>query len=153
MIGRRAALLALPLAALARPAAAGCLIFCDEAVREGAEATAAFTALLGSDLPEGATVTHLLEGGFQDGFVQVRLDASPTAADTLLARLGTARDRLQPGTGQGFGATAADWWPEPTDRLLRGEVRLAHFAFAEAALAGPGGGSASETLFLFAFET
>ncbi len=103
----RAILLAM---CLAQPASAFCLLGCDAEISEPAAAKAAFETQLGQTLPEGITVQHIRQGGFQDKFIQVLITTDYEGAQGLVAMLkvpaafDTLIDAAQ------LGPEGPDWW-------------------------------------------
>lgn len=87
-----------------------CLLGCDEVVA-GADARARVEAVLPAPLPSDVRVTHLLAGGFQDRFVQIRLSAPYTRLSEVMAAFGADPVMLSPAPNRPFGAASADWWP------------------------------------------
>lgn len=146
-------LLPAPVAGAALPVSAGCLIACDEDLTVDA-ATAMLEQELGTALPVGVRVTHALHGGFQDGFLQVRIEATQAGAEALLALMGLQPAAMPPATAPRFGASQADWWqPQSEAGLQEGAGKLGHYAATWVGVAvrpGPGG---HVTLYLFAYET
>jgi hypothetical protein len=139
--------------ALAGPAAARdrCLAACDE-VMTGAEAAARAQSALGVALPPGAAVAGLVEGGFQDAFVQARIEVPRDGLDAALKSLGTHPAALRPDRDAGLGPPGPAWWED----ARQGELRLAPAAFpgfAHAVVAVTPGDGSSLTLLLWAFQT
>ncbi len=146
---RAAVVLAL---ALAGPAAGQDrrLVACDE-VTTGAEAAARAQAALGVDLPPGATVIGLVEGGFQDAFVQARIEVAGSL-DAVLRTLGTNQAALGPDPAAHLGPTGPAWWEDARRRKLR-IAPAALPGFARATVAVAPGEEADWTLLLWAFQT
>lgn len=136
------ALAALPLA----PARADCLRgACDF------DAAALIEAETGQPLPDGTRIVGALMGGFQDRFVQIRLEMTPEGLSALTATLqagagGKPQDfqlELQP----------APWWDLPArPEVTIGPARFGHFAFAFIAFA-PATAAGRLDVYLLAFET
>lgn len=142
--------LALPLAG---PAAAQgrCLLGCEQ-VTTGAEAATRAQAALGLILPPEATVVGLVEGGFQDAFVQLRVDVAEDGLDAVLKSLGADRAAVRTGPDAGLGPAGPSWWEEARQGELRfAPATLPGFAFA---VVGVGQGKGSGwTLLVWAFQT
>lgn len=139
--------------ALAGPAAAQdrCLATCDE-VTTGTEAAARAPAALGVALPPGAAVVGLVEGGFQDAFVQVRIEVPRDGLEAALKSLGTHPAALRPDPDAGLGPPGPAWWED----ARQGDLRLAPAAlpgFAHAVVAVTPGDGSGLTLLLWAFQT
>ncbi len=147
----RAALLLI--LALVGPAAAQdrCIAPCDE-VTTGVEAAARAEAAPGVVLPPDATMIGPVEGGFQDAFVQARVDVEPGATPVALKRLGIEPTAIRPGRGADLGPPGPAWWQEArrTD-LLFVPATLPGFAHAVVGVR-PGDGT-GYTLLIWAFQT
>jgi hypothetical protein len=88
-------------------------IWFGEAARERA------VRVMGKPLPEGAVVVAISRGGFQDPYVQLRIDAPRALQGQMLAFLGITEEDLRPGPGRsgfsnhpqwfGIPRTTADW--------------------------------------------
>lgn len=124
---RRLFLAGVATAMAARPAAAGCLAFCDDEVPAG-EARSRFEATLGQPLPEGVDVLGMIDGGFQDRFIQVKLRATQGAAPELYALLGASEGAFAPVAGQQLVIAEAEWWDVLARDPQVAEGRLASFA-------------------------
>ncbi|MFN4201614.1 MAG: hypothetical protein ACK4GM_00980 [Tabrizicola sp.] len=106
---------------------------------------------LGRPFPEGVTLTGVLQGGFQDQFVQIRLSVAPEVLDEILQALGTSREALVPDPPLQREIVAADWWKLDDRQDVQGaEVTFGHFAHAAVFLAPEADGRLS--LWLIAFE-
>lgn len=138
---------------LGGPAAAQdrCAVACDQ-VTTGAEAAARAEAALGVALPPGATVVGLVEGGFQDAFVQARIEVERGAMEAVLKRLGIDRTLVRPQPGADLGPPGPEWWEEARrkDPWLA-TATLPRFAYAVVGVA-PGAGKGF-TLLVWAFQT
>lgn len=137
----------------ASPARAECLIFCaDETETTGQKAKELFEADLGGPLPDGVTVQHHLEGGFQDRFVQVRLKATLEGGKALLGLLGTDPRDLRPDTAILSAPQGPGWWtPQQEHDLMGAEAKLGTFAYTSIGVAYDNTGLL--TIYIFAFET
>jgi hypothetical protein len=138
----------------AGPVQAGCLIFCDAGLISPTDARAALEAELGAALPAGVNVVSMLEGGFQDAFIEVELTGTVEGGNALLAMMRIDPAQLPPMTGEGFGATATPAWSLRNEAALRGaEGWLGHFAVARAAVSTAPDADGLMRIFIFAFET
>jgi hypothetical protein len=150
-----AAMLALPLATPPQPARAGCLIFCpknDEV--PAARAAQTFARVLGQPLPKGVIVLGMIDGGFQDRFIQVKLRATDAGAVAVLAALGVAPAAMGPMDGRQTTINPAAWWDIDTRPDLRGtDARLAGFPYAFAARARDPADPARWLVYVLAFQT
>lgn len=109
-------------------------------------------AELGQPLPEGVAFTGVLQGGFQDVFVQIRLSVPRGALDGMLALLGTSEDRLIKDPDLNRSIVDADWWGLEGRRFVRGgPASFGQFPYAAVFIAPETDGSHS--LWLIAFET
>lgn len=145
----RALLLAL---SLAGPAVAQdrCIAACAEVTTE-AEAAKRAQAALGLALPTGATVVGLVEGGFQDAFVQARIEVERSAMDALLKRLGIERTMARPSPDAYLGPPAPAWFEDVRSRdPWFAPATLSRFAHAMVGVA-PGEGTGF-SLLLWAFQ-
>ncbi len=106
---RRAILLALG-ALAASPAQGGCLIFCGNPDLDPAGALDRFEVELRNPLPGGVTLIGMIDGGFQDRFIQVRLTATPKGAEALLNLMGQSLVTLGTQNVRLTGAEKAEWW-------------------------------------------
>jgi hypothetical protein len=120
MISRLGCCCALSLALLAAPAAAQdrCLLDCDEHLF-GADAVLRAEELLDMPLPEGVEVTVVHEGGFQDPFLQLRLEVPKAETERVVALLGGTLAEFAPLSTETFGPGGSAWWDVET----RGGVR------------------------------
>jgi hypothetical protein len=110
------------------------------------------TAELGQPLPPGVAFTGVLQGGFQDVFVQIRLAVPRGALDPMLAALGTSSAALIDDPPLGRSIVNADWWGLEGRRFVRGgAARFGHFPYAAVFIAPEPDGSHS--LWLIAFQT
>jgi hypothetical protein len=146
--------LALGMATLlaAAPAGARCLIFCNDIVQPE-EAAAVFARDLGRALPAGVAVVRMIDGGFQDRFVQIKLraDAEGTAALLAALKVDTLRP-LAPGSRHAT-ITEARWWDINAHAdLALYEARLGRFAHAEVAVAPDPADPARRLIYILAFE-
>lgn len=130
----RGLLLILMLAAT--PAWPECLIFCGTGEVAADEAVPVFERDLRAPLPEGVVLTGMIDGGFQERFIQVRLTATEDGAAALLSMLNVAPEAMKPAPGRDLAFTEVDWW-DTADRpdLTIAEARLGTFAAAWAARA------------------
>lgn len=151
----RALLLAI---SLAGPLAAQdrCAVACD-VVTTGQEAAARAEAALGAALPEGAAAVGLVEGGFQDAFVQARLEVEREAMAATLKRLGVERATVGPRPVLDLGPPGPPWWEEarrggPGSGLWFGPASLPRFAHAAIGM-GPSGDGEGYTVLVWAFQT
>lgn len=78
----------------------------------GAEARQAVERLMEAPIPEGAEVVAVHLGGFQDPFVQIRIDAAHSRRAAMLAFLRMNEAALLPGW-RDIGADRARWWTLP----------------------------------------
>ena len=136
------------------PVQAGCLIFCDNTGMNATDARAYLEAELAAPLPEGVEVLVMLEGGFQDTFIEVELAGPPDAISAMLRMLAIDPGTLEPVQAAEFGAAAAPVWSLRPDMALHGaEGRLGHFAYARVAVTRVPDAAGHLRLYLFAFET
>ncbi len=152
---RRRRLLAALLALSASPADARCLFFCgrnDEVTPE--VGVMLFERDLGMPLPEGAVLTGMIDGGFQDRFIQVRLSATDDGAKALLGALDVDAAAMEPPSGEQLTIAGAAWW-DIADRpgLTVARARLGTFAYALAARARDPDDTARWLIYVIAFET
>lgn len=101
--------LALALVLAATAAEAQCFLACDE-VHFGAEAVQRLRFDLGGPLPDGTKVVGLLEGGFQDRFIQARLSVEEKDLDTLLSALHVERADLAASSEPYLGGNGPAWF-------------------------------------------
>lgn len=102
------------------PATARCLFFCaDPEIIAPDKAAAVFARDIGAALPEGVAVVGMLEGGFQERFIQVRLRATPAGLDTLLGLRKLTRVDLKSGGAVDLGPEQPDWWDVAKAKNLR----------------------------------
>lgn len=104
----RSALLVLALLT-ARPAAAICLSLSCDTEYSRAEATERLSAMLGA-LPEGVEVERLLQGGFQDVFVQARLSVDEAGLRAVLDWAQVSKGDLRSGTSPYLGPEGPAWF-------------------------------------------
>ncbi len=116
----RLAVLAL-IATFAGPAQALCLLGCDAEIT-GVEATARLADLLGAPLPPGAKVLGLVEGGFQDAYLQARVSVSEPEFGQLLALMGVKRSDLSATTTPDLGPPAPAWFDPRVSEDLRSAI-------------------------------
>ncbi|EEW25800.1 hypothetical protein [Rhodobacter ferrooxidans] len=153
---RRGLLATLLAAALATPATAGCLFFCDDAGKPlpADKALASFTADLGAPLPTGVDLLALYEGGFNDRFGQVKLRASLEGRDALLALIVPPGGQFAPLNGQQLEIIKAPGWdPLSHPDLTVAAGRLGRFATTHVALAADPSDPALTLIYITAFET
>lgn len=134
---------------------AGCLFLCrDNGELSLTEAAEVFTGDLGKSLPSGVTVLGMIDGGFQDRFVQVKLGSDTAGAIALMAALRADPARaLPPGTAQTTVASA-DWWDIDTHPdLVLFEARLGRFPHVIVGRAADPEDPARWLIYVFAFET
>ncbi|MCB6177316.1 hypothetical protein LHP98_04135 [Rhodobacter sp. Har01] len=142
---RRSLLLALAVLHCA-PARADCLRgTCD------LDAIALIEAETGQPLPRDTEVIGALQGGFQDRFVQIRLEMSGEGLDLLTKAL-KADSTGKPQDFQ-LEISKAPWWDLPArSDIAIGEAKFGHFAFAFIAF-GPAADKNRRDVYLLAFET
>lgn len=146
----RALLLAL---AWALPAAAQdrCLVACDEAT-EGLEAAERLAVHLDYPLPDSVQVVGLVEGGFQDAFIQARLEVPEGDLTRLLSDLALDPAELAPRRSESFGPTGFGWWDAETrDGLLVGYGDLNAYDWTLVGVTPSDEGVT--TVYLWAFQT
>lgn len=113
--GRRLWLAGVGLGLFTGPVQAGCLFFCDENDEvPPAQAGPALEAVLGAPLPPGLQVTGMIDGGFQDRFIQVRLRGSADGAAALWPLLGIDPATMRSPDGMQLTIAEADWWDVET---------------------------------------
>lgn len=145
----RALLLAL---ALGAPCSAQdrCIVACD-ATSTGPEAADRLALHLDHPLPGGVAVVGLVEGGFQDAFIQARLEVPAANLGRLLRDLALDPAGLAPRADEDFGPPGPAWWdPENEDGLVVGHGNLDAFA---STLMGVVPGETATTVYLWAFQT
>lgn len=97
-----------------------CLLFCDEKELSPAKAIIVFNGDLGAPLPDGVKMVGMLEGGFQDRFIQVRLTATASGVDALMALRGKKVADLTDGAAFDFGPERPIWWDVGNRSDLKG---------------------------------
>ncbi len=149
----RAALLALLLSVQA--GAAQCLLFCDEEILPPEQAAETFAADLGQPLPEGVTVLGMVNGGFQDRFIQVKLRAGDDAAlQALLSALQVDPAALAAPEAAQLTITSAPFWDiEGAEDLRIATGTMAGFAHATVAVAPDPEDAGARFVYLIAFQT
>jgi hypothetical protein len=85
------------------------LLGCDD-VSRGEAAAALLRHDLGGPLPPGTKVVGLLQGGFQDRFVQARLSVEEADLPALLATLRVSEADLAPTDAPYLGPSAPAWF-------------------------------------------
>jgi hypothetical protein len=129
-----------------------CLLGCDTLVT-GPEARSRVDAALDHPLPASARVTHLLHGGFQDRFVQIRLTVPRTDLPAVLAAFGVDPRELAAEPGRRLGASPADWWPiDGMAGLMRASGDLRGFHAAEVATIPDPQSPDHALIFVFAYQ-
>ena len=119
-----------------------------------AEAQARLEGWLGAALPPGSEVEHLREGGFQDTFVQARLEVDEAGVAMLLGALGLAAADLRPAGPRHDPEADPPWWNWQGREGLKGaEGSLPDLPFASLHLAPVPGEPGRWTAFLWAFQT
>jgi hypothetical protein len=91
-------------------AMAQCLIFCDETISDPAEALRILESDLGATVPEGITVIGMIEGGFQDRFIQAKLLGDRAAVEAILSPHGASLATLMPSPTPYLGPDGPEWW-------------------------------------------
>lgn len=134
---------------------AGCLVFCPKN-GELTPAAAAQTLArdLGKDLPPGVTVLGMIDGGFQDRFVQVKLGADMQGTLSLLAALSAdVKKPLQLGEVQTT-VDEADWWDIDTrPDLVLVKASLGRFPYVIVGWAADPADTSRWLIYVLAFET
>jgi hypothetical protein len=124
---------------LPAPARAGCLIFCpaNDEVRPF-RARRAFERVLGQPLPDGVGVEGMIDGGFQDRFIQVKLKATDEGLSRLLGILKVDPASFGPMGDRQTTISPAMWWDIDTRTDLVGaDATLDGFPYAFVARASP----------------
>lgn len=112
-----------------------CLLGCDT-VFTGDQAARNVEIALDAELPEGVTVPAMLIGGFQDRFVQIRLETPPEILPQVLTLFSADVDALNDAETVTMTASAADWWDVDARRDLRvTDGELEAFTFVGIAVA------------------
>jgi hypothetical protein len=136
------------------PAAARCLLFCWNGELAPAEAVAVFERDLGAALPPGVTVLGMIDGGFQDRFVQIKLGADKVSTAALLVLLHA--DTKRP-LAQGWHQTTitqARWWDIDTHAdIMLYDARLGRFAYAVVGQIPDPADPRRRLIYVIAFET
>jgi hypothetical protein len=147
----RALLLA---ASLAQPAQAFCFLGCDSEISKPAAAKAALETQLGQTIPDSVTVEHILQGGFQEKFIQVRISTDQDGAEALLALLGVPPDPVTPLDPLQLGPSGPEWWtPQAEIALFGGPGTIPGYAETIVGIAPFPGTYDQVTIYIFAFQT
>ena len=154
-----AAGLALAVTILPAPAHAGCLIFCpknDEV--PAARAAPTLSSVLGQPLPDGVAVLGMIDGGFQDRFIQVKLTANASGLTQLLSLLKVDDNAFGPLGDRQTTINAATWWDiDAHTDVTAADATLPGFAYAFVArahdLPDSQAGDRTWTLYILAVQT
>lgn len=129
---------------------------CDRVTADPAKVRALAEAELGIALPDGVTTIGAREGGFQDRFVQIRLDATDAGLRSLLDALGLARADLIPGGAGDIGPPGGPGWAEaPAEGIETTQFAPPHLAYMNLSIApapAPTGGGNHWRVWLFGFD-
>ncbi len=151
-MNRRALVLALTVLA-APPAQAGCLIFCGDPDLDPADALDRFEVELRNPLPGGVTLIGMIDGGFQDRFIQVRLTATAEGAEALLNLMQQSLATLGTRTAPLTGAEKAQWWDADTFSTMQtGQAKLDGFYETRIGIAPEPDAADRLAIFIFAFQ-
>ncbi|MGL4234712.1 hypothetical protein [Tabrizicola sp.] len=112
---RLLAILFATLLAAASPAAAQCLLSCDQEITDPAEARRILLTAIGGEVPTELQFHGMFLGGFQDAFIQAKFSGDKTAVAALLASFGARMEDLQPDPDPYLGPGEPDWW-DPEDQ-------------------------------------
>lgn len=119
----------------------------------GAEAEIAFELAAGFELPPEARVIAMLDGGFQDRFLQTKLSVATDNVDVLLSTFGTSRAALIPAAPNPF-QSDLEWWDLSSHAtVLSGEIRLGSFTSARLSLVDDPGSPGMVLVYIIAFDT
>lgn len=147
------------------PAIADCTardVLCEQhKVTQGPEAATRLAGYLGGPLPDGVVVSHLLEGGFQDSFIVVRLEANDPGLQQFVKLLGltdeqffTRNDAETAGQVLDGAAEKPDWWDWQTTTDLRvAKTETPALPFLSVGLASKPGVLDRYVIYLWGFET
>lgn len=144
--------LALPVSLALPPpvhAAWPCLLGCDSNLDQEA-ATSLMRRIVGDGPPAGVSVTHGVEGGFQDRFVQIRFSLAADRRDVLLAWLSVAG---LPTRGPMPESGPVAWWAPAGVELDLWQVALDGFPHGRLGLAPDADRPGWLVAWLFAFQT
>jgi hypothetical protein len=141
--------------AMAEAASAGCLIGCppnDEV--PAAEAGTRFAEATGLSLSAGTRLVGMIDGGFQDRFIQVKLSADEAGAAKLLDALGLTEAAFGSPDGSQLTIAEASWWDvEAHPGLVLAPVKLDGFAYGHLARTRDPDEGGRWLFYLLAFQT
>ena len=150
-----AAGLALAVPVLSAPAQAGCLIVCPKNGEvPAARAPATFARILGQPLPGEVALEGMIDGGFQDRFIQVKLRATGDGLARLLSILKVDPAAMGPMGDRQTTINPAAWWDiDARPDLLGADAALAGFPHAFVARARDPDDAARWVVYVLAFQT
>ena len=109
---------------------------------------------LGTALPPGVVVVGMIDGGFQDRFMQIKLGADAEVTAALLSALKADMKRpLAPRFHQTTIAEAPCWDIDPHADLVVCDASLGRFEYAVAGVVPDPADAAPHLIYMIAYET
>lgn len=131
---------------------APCFFGCDVTLSRD-EAEDWVTRTVAAPLPHGVSVPILLLGGFQDKFVQIRLEGPTYQVPVVLEYFGVSLSQLAEISSPNMTASTVPWWTvDEISPILVAPARIPGFDAARLAIAPNAAAPGLHVFFLFAHQ-